>query len=617
MFADLAKSGLTPQNIQARVTPSGYRIPFFQLDGSEHPTMYRERLAKPDGRRKYSQPAGISLPYVHPRVHSLDGDTIICAEGEKKAATCIKFLGIPTFGIGGAGNWRQEGGKVAVHEMILELIRSRNARRLVVIPDDDVRRYDLAVEYGTFLRQIKLEFPDLETKLLRPDGKIDDLLVAWGAAARERFEQIEEITTLAESAKSLTTNYGLAFKPTGKDGTGVRIHQNFSNALILLRSHPSFPPNIWFNEDTAKIMFGDKPASMDREALDVLAHLQHNLQLPQIGQSTVEQAIARRAHDNPRSPFREWLLSLQWDGTPRLEKFFVDYCGAHDTPFVREVSSKWLPGAVWRAMQPGAEVDFMVVAVGPQGIGKSSLPATLWGSEHVVSVAGQETQYKDQISKFHCGRIINLEEFDSLSVRDIGNLKALITMREDTYRKPYARDDETRKRGSILFATTNRSQFLRHDDSGQRRYAVVEFAQVRFKAIESDREQLWAEAVARWSRHKELGTLRELSNVTGATREAQRFVNEEAFLERWREWVAKSLSDSPGPLNAKIEHEGTQYLCLKTIRAYEAAGIDARGCREDQRALKEYMLATEWTFHKSWHRIEGVQQQNVWVLKVP
>src|SRR6185312_7068072 len=120
----------------------------------------------------------------------------------------------------------------------------------------------------------------------------------------------------------------------------------FANVMLLLRQHPAFP-SIWYNEDTSQIMFDETPANMDQQGSDILEFLQHNLQLTKIPFDVVRRAIRRRAYDNKRSPFRDWLDSLVWDGISRLEGMFPTYCGSQDTEFVREIGCKWLPGAVW------------------------------------------------------------------------------------------------------------------------------------------------------------------------------------------------------------------------------------------------------------------------------
>ena len=68
----------------------------------------------------------------------------------------------------------------------------------------------------------------------------------------------------------------------------------------------------------------------------------------------------------------EYLGTLVWDGTPRIERWLVDCAGAEDSPYVRAASRAMLVAAVRRARQPGCRFDQMPILDGPQGCGKSS-----------------------------------------------------------------------------------------------------------------------------------------------------------------------------------------------------------------------------------------------------
>src|SRR5699024_8345655 len=78
-------------------------------------------------------------------------------------------------------------------------------------------------------------------------------------------------------------------------------------------------------------------------------------------------------YQNSYNPITEYLDQLEWDGNPRLEKLFIDYLGAEDNEYVREVTKISFLGCVLRAYQPGTKHDTVAVLVGEQGIGKSYL----------------------------------------------------------------------------------------------------------------------------------------------------------------------------------------------------------------------------------------------------
>lgn len=591
MREDLARSGLVPADIGAVSTFVGYRIPYYTLDGAQHPRMYRTRLAVAKAGRRYDQPSRDEIgdecthPYIPPAVHGMDCTTLYICEGEKKAAAAIKMLGIPAIAIGGCQMWRAGENKVLVHPVLQEFMGRRAVKKVVIIPDDDVRRYNLACSYGTFAAQ--LQRTGREVVILDLPDKLDDLLVQWADGAKMRFADLPRLdpAQLVESPDYLARYYGLACRDK-KDG--VYVFPNESNVDKLLAEHPGFPL-IWLNGDKDQVMFGDQPISLDHEGMTVVKFLQHNLSMPTVSAQTVHRALRHRAGLNRRSPFREWLEGLQWDGVPRLGRMFPTYCGTPDSPFVREVGTKWLPGAVWRVMQPGCPVDYMVITKGGQGIGKSTLPAILWGRENVVTTVGQEFQQKDNLSKHHMGKVVVVEEFDAMGLRDMAPLKALITNHVDTFRRPYAQSEERLPRSSVMYATTNQSRLLKRDDSGQRRFVVVEVAQVQFAELIRDREQLWAEAVHLWRQYTP-ETIFDLSNVAGATEAAQQYVHEESYIEQFKEWEAGALAD---PSQHVVGPRGRLCIARRATEIYMHAGLD-RGAEESKRRLVDHILGAGW-----------------------
>jgi len=48
----------------------------------------------------------------------------------------------------------------------------------------------------------------------------------------------------------------------------------------------------------------------------------------------------------------DYLNALIWDGTPRIDRWLVDFGGADDIPFVRAASRAMLIAAVRRARHP-------------------------------------------------------------------------------------------------------------------------------------------------------------------------------------------------------------------------------------------------------------------------
>ena len=65
----------------------------------------------------------------------------------------------------------------------------------------------------------------------------------------------------------------------------------------------------------------------------------------------------------------------------RLEKQFIDILGANITGYIKSATRKSFVAAVARIYEPGTKIDTVVVLVGPQGCGKSTIFAKM-GNEY-------------------------------------------------------------------------------------------------------------------------------------------------------------------------------------------------------------------------------------------
>ena len=93
--------------------------------------------------------------------------------------------------------------------------------------------------------------------------------------------------------------------------------------------------------------------------------------------------------------------------------------------------------------------------------------------------------------------IVELAELASFKKSETESRKAFFSRPVDTYRPPYgARVIDTPRR-CIFVGTTNDDDYL-SDLTGNRRYRPVKCTAIDIEALKSDRDQLWAEAVARF-----------------------------------------------------------------------------------------------------------------------
>lgn len=217
-------------------------------------------------------------------------------------------------------------------------------------------------------------------------------------------------------------------------------------------------------------------------------------------QKNIMDGFAVYALNHRVNQLKDYLLSLRWDGIPRVDTLLVDYFGAEDNIYTREAVSKCLMGAVARLLYPGTKFDQMLILAGPQGAGKSSFWRILgmrWYTECLYTFEG-----KDAAELLQGYWIVECGELAGMSKSELNAVKQFVSRCEDNYRAAYGRRTESHPRRCLLVGTTNEKEFLR-DETGGRRFWPVDLAKqpVR-KVVRRDLPLevplIWAEAVQRY-----------------------------------------------------------------------------------------------------------------------
>jgi predicted P-loop ATPase len=205
-------------------------------------------------------------------------------------------------------------------------------------------------------------------------------------------------------------------------------------------------------------------------------------------------------------PVRDYLEGLKWDDVQRVDRWTHTYLGAPDDPYHRLVGRMHLIGSVARGLRPGCKLDTMTVLEGPQGLRKSSGVEALYGSQW-VSDTPLEMGSKDRFVGLRGVWCHEMAELDSFGKADATRVKTFLSSKVDDFRPPYAQTTVKVPRRAVMIGTVNPSAlgYLR-DETGNRRILPVRCGVVRDRltahgtidtdAIERDRDQLWAEAVA-------------------------------------------------------------------------------------------------------------------------
>ena len=189
----------------------------------------------------------------------------------------------------------------------------------------------------------------------------------------------------------------------------------------------------------------------------------------------ITKAINVLAHQNEYHPVRELLDNLVWDGEKRIKELFPRYLGADRSEYIEEATKLFMLGAINRVYKPGAKFDLMICIVEPiQGGGKSSLARILaindmWFTDDIRSLDDKEIS-----GKLQGHWIVEFSEMLATSnTKTVEAIKSFLSRTIDTYRTPYDRYTQDIPRQCVFIGTTNNTDFLPNDRTGNRRFIPI------------------------------------------------------------------------------------------------------------------------------------------------
>jgi predicted P-loop ATPase len=260
---------------------------------------------------------------------------------------------------------------------------------------------------------------------------------------------------------------------------GVLGWDEFSMRVVVLRQTPWGSDDAWTDQE-------------DRRTTEWLQHHGILVKLIEAGQ-----AVQTVAKDRVFHPVRQYLEALEWDGVSRISDWLALYAGAEPTDLNRAVGGCWLVSGVARIFQPGCKADCCLILEGPQGIGKSTLFSILGGEWYCEDIAPLDQ--RDASLGTRGKWILEFAELDSIAKATPSRIKAFISRATDHFRLPYDRRAGDFLRECIFGGTVNHAAYLR-DETGGRRFWPVQCGRIDLDSLRRDRNQLWAEATARYRR---------------------------------------------------------------------------------------------------------------------
>ncbi|MBW7925936.1 MAG: toprim domain-containing protein [Burkholderiaceae bacterium] len=384
--------------------------------------------------------------------------------------------------------------------------------------------------------------------------------------------------------------------------------RNEANVITAISNDEAFAGALVFDDFRQEILvtrtlpWEESPATLPRawsDADDVrcaewLQRREINVAPVMVSRSVGAVARQVRVH-----PVRDYLNHLRWDGAARLAQWTVVYLGAGDTELNKAFGARWMISVVARVMQPGVKADHMLILEGPQGSKKSSAIKTLAGAEWFTDELA-EIGSKDAAQQMRGIWIIEIAELDAISRAEVSRIKAFLTRTTDRYRPPYERYIVTVPRQCVFAGSVNPETYLR-DETGNRRFWPVRCGSIDLDALARDRDQLWAEAVARY-RDGAIWWLDEPELVASAKAEQEQRYHADAWdarIDRWLVYERRRVNHGYGHFDDWRDEEVERPAPLTDVSVGDilegALGIEpARWTKADQMRVGAYLKARQW-----------------------
>lgn len=294
---------------------------------------------------------------------------------------------------------------------------------------------------------------------------------------------------------------GVSFRFT-QDG---KLKKDPYNLELILEKSKAFKGKLGFNEFTGNfeklglMPWEDEfdPDWSDADTAQLKSYVNRKYMLV-FGDDRIIDCLLVVSKKKPFNPVKDYIRSEEWDGISRVGQIFIDYLGAEDTDYVREVTELWFAGAVARVYRPGCKFDVVPVLVGSQGLGKSTLIGKLgdkWFTDGLQKLDGN----KDDLQILSQSWLVELSELASMKRTGMDQAKGFISRTADLYRPAYGRMTVNQKRRVVFIGSTNNNEFLKDMTGNRRWYPINCHAANRVRSVFDESldkviGQLWAEA---------------------------------------------------------------------------------------------------------------------------
>lgn len=363
------------------------------------------------------------------------------------------------------------------HELIdvRAALAELDTNQLITYCDSVYKECDDAVSKTQFEalcteRATELKCKTLIANLFKAIHRQEDIEYREQRDRTQKAERLAKLSvTMAKSPEEIPLNFT-------RIGTVKATIDNYLNIM----QYDSYYDGLRYNELAARFEMHKFNADGDPAGIDIWDDTTRAYSLHHIettygdlrDESCHDNAIRMLRNERRFNPITDRIKSLpEWDGKERCKTFLTDIMKADGSEYTQAVSQMLFDGAVARAFIPGIKYDNVVVLVGKQGCGKSTM----------CECMALDDEYHAEIKTFDDKAVETLrgkwiveigEMFAVTGAKSQDRVKSFITATKDDYRFPYDRLTTHLPRRCIFIGDTNSDEFLSDPTGGRRWYPV-------------------------------------------------------------------------------------------------------------------------------------------------
>lgn len=257
------------------------------------------------------------------------------------------------------------------------------------------------------------------------------------------------------------------------------IKNSIRNCLTVFQNDPYLQGAVRYNILTERIdivkplWWSKQTATLNDTDLNYLMlYLEDKYALT--SEKKIQKAISIVADCDKYHPIRDYLNSLEWDGTERIRYALTRFLGAEDSEYTYQCLRLFMLGAISRVFKPGCKFEVMLCLVGGQGAGKSTFFRLLAVKDEWFSDDLKKIDDDNVYRKMQGHWIIEMSEMiATANAKSIEDIKSFISRAKETYKVPYETHPADRLRQCVFGGSSNTMDFLPLDRSGNRRFLPI------------------------------------------------------------------------------------------------------------------------------------------------